>query len=154
MRSDTGYYDYWAYHERPRIVWPNGVLQTEFEIAADTAVLATQRLKGSCPWLFAWNGREMGFVTDLIWRSPLGLRINAQATADDSARLLRAEGWTHAGEEPESEHAETLADTLIAELDALGAFRSADNRVATDEGARVAAAVLRHRLLHTRFPAL
>ena len=38
-----------------------------------------QRLKGSCPWLFAWNGREMAFVTDLIWRSPLGLRINAQA---------------------------------------------------------------------------
>ena len=49
---------------------------------ADTTVAATQRLKGSCPWLFAWNGREMGFVTDLIWRSPLGLRINAQATAD------------------------------------------------------------------------
>jgi allantoinase len=24
MKSDTGYYDYWAYHERPRIVWPNG----------------------------------------------------------------------------------------------------------------------------------
>ena len=38
--------------------------------------------KGSCPWLFAWNGKEMGFVTDFIWRSPLGLRINAQATAD------------------------------------------------------------------------
>ena len=47
---------------------------------------ATQRLKGSCPWLFAWNGHEMSFVTDLIWRSPLGLRINAQADgrrADD-----------------------------------------------------------------------
>ncbi|MDQ0284627.1 hypothetical protein [Rhodococcoides fascians] len=91
----------------------------------------------------------------LLARMILGNDIaDAQATADDSARLLRAEGWTHAGEEPESEHAETLADTLIAELDALGAFRSADNRVATDEGARVAAAVLRHRLLHTRFPAL
>ena len=50
--------------------------------AADTAVLAEQRLKGSCPWLFAWNGTEMPFVTDFLWRSPLGLRINAQATAD------------------------------------------------------------------------
>ena len=51
-----------------------------------TSIKATQRLKGSCPWLFAWNGREMAFVTDLIWRSPLGLRINAQAhgrRADD-----------------------------------------------------------------------
>jgi hypothetical protein len=65
-----------------RIVWPNGVLQSEFEKPANTTVAADQRLKGSCPWLFAWNGREMAFVTDLIWRSPLGLRINAQATAD------------------------------------------------------------------------
>ena len=72
-----------------RITWPNGVLQSEFEAAADATVSATQRLKGSCPWLFAWNGREMGFVTDLIWRSPLGLRINAQATAD----VLMTEDW-------------------------------------------------------------
>jgi Tfp pilus assembly protein PilF len=68
--------------EVTRIVWPNGVLQSEFDVVADTTVSASQRLKGSCPWLFAWNGREMGFVTDFIWRSPLGLRINAQATAD------------------------------------------------------------------------
>ena len=54
-------------------------------MTADTTIAASQRLKGSCPWLFAWNGREMAFVTDLIWRSPLGLRINAQATADIQA---------------------------------------------------------------------
>jgi FG-GAP-like repeat/ASPIC and UnbV len=65
-----------------RIVWPNGVLQSEFDKPADATILAEQRLKGSCPWLFAWNGKEMAFVTDLIWRSPLGLRINAETTAD------------------------------------------------------------------------
>ena len=65
------------------------ILQSEFEKRADTTVKADQRLKGSCPWLFAWNGREMAFVTDLIWRSPLGLRINAQATAD----VLMTEDW-------------------------------------------------------------
>jgi FG-GAP-like repeat/ASPIC and UnbV len=68
--------------EVARITWPNGFLQSEFNLALDTSIGASQRLKGSCPWLFAWNGREMGFVTDFIWRSPLGLRINAQATAD------------------------------------------------------------------------
>ena len=73
-----------AQAEVVRIVWPNGILQSEFNTAADATIAASQRLKGSCPWLFAWNGREMGFVTDLIWRSPLGLRINAQATADAS----------------------------------------------------------------------
>jgi cytochrome c-type biogenesis protein CcmH/NrfG len=72
-----------------RIVWPNGVLQSEFDKPADTTVAASQRLKGSCPWLFAWNGREMAFVTDVVWRSPLGLRINAQATAD----VLMTEDW-------------------------------------------------------------
>ena len=68
--------------EVARITWPNGFLQSEFELAADAAIGASQRLKGSCPWLFAWNGTDMSFVTDFIWRSPLGLRINAQATAD------------------------------------------------------------------------
>jgi len=72
-----------------RILWPNGVIQSDFNLAADTTVAASQRLKGSCPWLFAWNGREMAFVTDLIWRSPLGLRINAQRTADS----LMTEDW-------------------------------------------------------------
>jgi hypothetical protein len=72
-----------------RIVWPNGMIQSDFNLAADTVVEASQRLKGSCPWLFAWNGREMSFVTDLIWRSPLGLRINAQETAD----VLMTEDW-------------------------------------------------------------
>jgi tetratricopeptide (TPR) repeat protein len=65
-----------------RITWPNGVLQSEFDKGADATLLTEQRLKGSCPWLFAWNGREMAFVTDILWRSPLGLRINAEASAD------------------------------------------------------------------------
>ena len=72
-----------------RIVWPNGTLQSEFDVPANGAIPATQRLKGSCPWLFAWNGREMAFVTDVLWRSPLGLRINAQQTAD----VLMTEDW-------------------------------------------------------------
>ena len=65
-----------------RISWPNGVTQADFEFAANQVVVADQRLKGSCPWLFAHDGSRMNFVTDFIWRSPLGLRINAQDTAD------------------------------------------------------------------------
>ncbi|MEO8480654.1 MAG: FG-GAP-like repeat-containing protein [Acidobacteriota bacterium] len=64
-----------------RIVWPNGVMQADFDLAADRAVVAQQRLKGSCPWIFADNGQALAFVTDFLWRSPLGLRINAQDTA-------------------------------------------------------------------------
>ncbi len=76
-----------------RILWPNGVLQSEFAQQADTTIRADQRLKGSCPWLFAWDGEAMSFVTDLIWRSPLGLRINAQATAD----VAMTEDWVKVG---------------------------------------------------------
>ncbi len=65
-----------------RISWPNGVTQADFEFAANQVIAAEQRLKGSCPWLFAHDGTRMQFVTDFIWRSPLGLRINAQDTAD------------------------------------------------------------------------
>ncbi|HET7696930.1 MAG TPA: FG-GAP-like repeat-containing protein [Vicinamibacterales bacterium] len=75
--------------EVARITWPNGMLQSEFALASNASIGASQRLKGSCPWLFAWNGRDMGFVTDFIWRSPLGLKINAQATAD----VLMTEDW-------------------------------------------------------------
>ena len=51
-----------------RITWPNGSVQAEFDMLSDEIVSATQRLKGSCPWLFTWNGDEMTFVTVFIWR--------------------------------------------------------------------------------------
>lgn len=72
-----------------RITWPNGSVQAEFDLLSDEIVSATQRLKGSCPWLFTWDGDGMTFVTDFIWRSPLGLRINAQETAG----IMTTEDW-------------------------------------------------------------
>ena len=72
-----------------RVVWPNGVPQAEFGIGVDDAFVAEQRLKGSCPWVFAYDGHEMRFVTDFLWRSPLGLRINAQ----DTAGVTQTEDW-------------------------------------------------------------
>lgn len=71
-----------------RVIWPNGNPQGEFEFK-DTNMVADQRLGGSCPFLFAWDGKEFRFVTDCIWRSPLGLKINAQATAGVS----QTEDW-------------------------------------------------------------
>ncbi|NNE69648.1 MAG: hypothetical protein HKN29_04710 [Rhodothermales bacterium] len=67
--------------EVARITWPNGDLQIEFDLLSDETVLAEQRLKGSCPWVFTHDGERYRFVTDFLWRSPLGLRINAQETA-------------------------------------------------------------------------
>ena len=76
-----------------RILWPNGDVQAEFELQANQVVVARQRLKGSCPWVFAYDGTALRFVTDFLWRSPLGLRINAQ----DTAGVLMTEDWVKIG---------------------------------------------------------
>ena len=82
----TGQSTHFGLGEQPgigvaRIVWPNGVAQVEFEPAPDREITATQRLKGSCPWVFARDGDTFHFVKDFLWRSPLGMRINSQDTA-------------------------------------------------------------------------
>ena len=65
-----------------RIVWPNGTVSAEFALKGDQEVLTEQRLKGSCPLLFAWNGEKMNFVMDTVpWGSAIGIRINAIGTA-------------------------------------------------------------------------
>jgi tetratricopeptide (TPR) repeat protein len=65
-----------------RIIWPNGSVRAEFALKADQEILTEQRLKGSCPFLFAWNGKRMAFVKDTIpWGSAIGLRINSLGTA-------------------------------------------------------------------------
>ncbi|MBO0861463.1 MAG: VCBS repeat-containing protein, partial [Chloracidobacterium sp.] len=73
-----------------RIVWPNGSVQAEFELKADQSVLAEQRLKGSCPMLFAWDGKQISYVKDTApWSPALGLRINAQVVAG----IYQTEEW-------------------------------------------------------------
>jgi tetratricopeptide (TPR) repeat protein len=72
-----------------RIVWPNGVLQADFDQGVDQTIVAQQRLKGSCPWVFTNDGTGLTFVTDFLWRSPLGLRINAV----DTAGVAQTEDW-------------------------------------------------------------
>jgi Tfp pilus assembly protein PilF len=65
-----------------RIVWPNGSVQAEFaELGMGATIFNEQILKGSCPWLFTGDGEQIHFITDILWRSPLGLRINALETA-------------------------------------------------------------------------
>ena len=72
-----------------RIVWPNGTVLIEFDLEPNSVVSAQQRLKGSCPFVFAHDGAGLRFVKDFIWRSPLGLRINSQ----DTAGITQTEDW-------------------------------------------------------------
>jgi tetratricopeptide (TPR) repeat protein len=69
-----------------RVVWPNGTVRAEFGVKADMEVVTEQRLKASCPFLFAYNGTQMEFVKDAVpWGSAIGLRINTLGSAQIAA---------------------------------------------------------------------
>ncbi len=57
-----------------RITWPNGLIQNETHKKSGEAVKITeaQRLSGSCPMVFSWNGREFQFISDVLGVAPLG----------------------------------------------------------------------------------
>jgi tetratricopeptide (TPR) repeat protein len=57
-----------------RITWPNGLIQNETRQPAGTqaAYEEAQRLSGSCPMIFTWNGEEFLFITDVLGVAPLG----------------------------------------------------------------------------------
>lgn len=57
-----------------RITWPNGLIQNEVHQKANAALKIdeAQRLSGSCPMIFTWNGKEFQFITDVLGVAPLG----------------------------------------------------------------------------------
>jgi tetratricopeptide (TPR) repeat protein len=57
-----------------RITWPNGLIQGETKQPILTAlnIPEAQRLSGSCPMIFTWNGKRFQFITDVLGVAPLG----------------------------------------------------------------------------------
>ena len=57
-----------------RITWPNGMIQNEpeQEVNRVAAYKEKQRLSGSCPMVFTWNGERFEFITDVLGVAPLG----------------------------------------------------------------------------------
>ncbi len=81
-----------------RIRWTNGVYQDLFYPGKDQDVVERQLLKGSCAFLYVWDGTRFRFVTDLMWRSALGMPLgimaggSAYAPAAASQEYLRISG--------------------------------------------------------------
>ncbi|HEV8241525.1 MAG TPA: FG-GAP-like repeat-containing protein [Thermoanaerobaculia bacterium] len=76
-----------------RVVWTNGVPQDRLDVAGDQRIVEEQVLKGSCPFLYAWNGSEVAFVTDLLWNAPIGLPLAPGVYAGaDPSELVKVEG--------------------------------------------------------------
>ena len=75
-----------------RVVWTNGVPQNRIQVEGNQSLVEEQLLKGSCPFLYAWNGSELGFVTDLLWGAPLGLPVApGRWAASDPSEIVRFE---------------------------------------------------------------
>lgn len=68
-----------------RILWTNGTPQNIFTPRSDQDLIEEQELKGSCPFLYAWNGREYIFVKDMMWRSALGMPLGIMADGAEYA---------------------------------------------------------------------
>ncbi|HKV12025.1 MAG TPA: FG-GAP-like repeat-containing protein [Thermoanaerobaculia bacterium] len=76
-----------------RVVWTNGVPQNRLDVKGDQRIVEEQVLKGSCPFLYAWNGETFAFVTDLLWNSPVGLPVAPGVWAgSDPGELVRVDG--------------------------------------------------------------
>ncbi len=69
-----------------RVVWTNGVPQNVIKPQAKQRILEKQILKGSCPFLYVYDGEKYEFVTDLLWRAPLGLVTSMGFVAPDETR--------------------------------------------------------------------
>jgi hypothetical protein len=57
-----------------RILWPTGVLQDEIDLPQKPVIAMKEadRRGSSCPVLFAWDGQEYKFVTDVIGAAVVG----------------------------------------------------------------------------------
>jgi Tfp pilus assembly protein PilF len=81
-----------------RVLWTNGIPQNLFEPGSNQALLEKQILKGSCPFLYTWNGKTYEFVTDVLWRSALGMPLGimggetAYAFSDPSEDYFKIPG--------------------------------------------------------------
>ncbi|MEL6199027.1 MAG: FG-GAP-like repeat-containing protein [Pseudomonadota bacterium] len=61
-----------------RLTWSDGVLQTELALAAGEqhVIEEYQRQLASCPVLFAWNGEQTAFVSDVLGVAAMGFFVS------------------------------------------------------------------------------
>jgi len=63
-----------------RVIWPNGTPQTIIDPTSQQRILEVEQLKGSCPFLFTWNGEKYEFIKDMMWRSAMGMPLAIHGT--------------------------------------------------------------------------
>lgn len=88
-----------AQADNVRVVWTNGVPQHRLDLEGNQRIVEEQLLKGSCPFLYAWDGEKYAFVTDLLWGAPLGLPAAPGVwVSSDPSELVRVDGLVPKGD--------------------------------------------------------
>src|SRR5262249_16191046 len=72
------------------LFWPHCIVQTECELKANQSVLAPQRLKGSCPFLFSWDGQRMQFLKDV---GPMSAALGAHLSNGSLESSVQTTQW-------------------------------------------------------------
>jgi tetratricopeptide (TPR) repeat protein len=78
-----------------RILWPTGVPQDETELATKNSLSITEldRRGSSCPTLFAWNGTQYEFISDVIGAAVVGHWVSPTAKNNaDPDEWIKVEG--------------------------------------------------------------
>jgi len=58
-----------------RVLWTNGIPEHIIQPEPDKVVCLQQKLKGSCPYIYTWDGEQYSFFTDCLWAAPIGLQL-------------------------------------------------------------------------------
>jgi tetratricopeptide (TPR) repeat protein len=58
-----------------RVLWTNGIPEHIVNPKHGQPICLQQQLKGSCPFLYTWDGEKFAFYTDCLWAAPIGLQL-------------------------------------------------------------------------------
>jgi hypothetical protein len=58
-----------------RVLWTNGIPEHIINPKHGQPICLQQQLKGSCPFLYTWDGEKFAFYTDCLWAAPIGLQL-------------------------------------------------------------------------------
>jgi tetratricopeptide (TPR) repeat protein len=76
-----------------RVTWPNGLVQNEIRplVRKEVRIKEAPRMMGSCPNIYAWNGRGFEFITDTLGVAPLGANQGKLPIDSDEHILIPGE---------------------------------------------------------------
>lgn len=67
--------------ELVRVLWTNGIPTNLIDPVPGEPISIEQKLHGSCPYLYTWDGERFVFATDLLWNAPLGMKFTETVIA-------------------------------------------------------------------------